>query len=68
MDETLYYISCGSPVFALAGADDAVLLVGYDAKNVTVYRPMTAEKVSMPLEEADGFFAENGNVFFSYVE
>lgn len=68
VDETLYYISCGSPVFALAGADDAVLLVGYDANNVTIYRSMTSEKVSMPLEEATNFFADNGNVFFSYVE
>ena len=68
VDETLYYISCGSPVFALAGADDAVLLIGYDANNVTIYRSMTSEKVNMPLEEADNFFADNGNVFFSYVE
>ena len=68
VDETLYYISCGAPVFALSGADDAVLLVGYDANSVTVYLPMTAEKVSMPMDEADRFFSENGNVFFSYVE
>lgn len=68
VDETLYYISCGAPVFALSGSDSAVLLVGYDGNSVTVYDPMAAGKSSMPLDEAAELFAGNGNVFLTYLE
>lgn len=67
VDEVLYYVSCGSPVFAMTGSSDAVLLTGYDSSNVTVYDPQLLTTRRIPLDEADGMFADAGNVFFTYL-
>ena len=37
VDEILYYVSNGYPVFAMTGSNDAVLVVGYDANNVVLF-------------------------------
>ena len=66
VDETLYYISNGIPVFALTGANDAVLLVGYDSENVTYFDPKNNTKATKSFEEADAWFSNLGGVYFSY--
>lgn len=68
VEEVLYYISCGAPVFALSGANDAVLLVGYDQNSVIVYDPMLPGNTSVSFQDADELFEGNGNVFFTYLK
>ncbi len=66
-DEILYYVSLGTPVFAMTGNDSAVLVVGYDSTGVLLYEPGTDATVRKTLAEADALFANAGNVFFAYL-
>ncbi len=66
-DEILYYVSLGTPVFAMTGNDSAVLVVGYDSTGVLLYEPATDATVRKTLAEADALFANAGNVFFTYL-
>lgn len=65
-EEILYYVSCGSPVFAMTGSNDAVLVVGYDSTSVVIYDPAIGMTYRKPIEEADEIFENAGNVFFTY--
>ncbi len=68
VEEVLYYISCGAPVFALSGNNEAVLLVGYDQNSVMVYNPMTPGNSPVSFADADELFERNGNVFLTYLK
>lgn len=68
VDEVLYYVSCGSPVFAMTGMDSAVLIVGYDANNVVIFDPTLGTTRKQASDEADRIFSEAGNVFFTYLD
>ncbi len=67
IEEVLYYVSCGSPVFAMAGSSDAVLLVGYDANSVIIFDSVQGSNYRKSLTEAEEMFAGAGNVFFTYL-
>ncbi|MCI8389381.1 MAG: hypothetical protein HFI35_01485 [Roseburia sp.] len=67
VDEVLYYVSCGSPVFAMTGSGDAVLLTGYDSSNVIVFDPNAGASRRIPVDDADELFADAGNIFFTYL-
>ncbi len=68
LDQVLYYVSLGNPVYGRTGADAAVLVAGYDASGVSLWDPMTGETRRMGLSDAQNMFAAAGNVFVSYVE
>ncbi|MDD6305879.1 MAG: hypothetical protein PUA75_02860 [Clostridiales bacterium] len=68
IEEVLYYVSCGNPVFAMTGSSDAVLLVGYDANNVIVFNPVENTTGRQSISDAGEVFADAGNVFFTYLE
>lgn len=68
VEEVLYYVSCGSPVFAMSGSEEAVLLVGYDADNVIVFDSDSGTNRRLGLEEADELFSSAGNVFLTYLK
>lgn len=67
VEEILYYVSCGNPVFAMTGSDEAVLVVGYDSSNIIIYDPRSGSTYRKPMEEAEEIFGNAGNVFFSYL-
>lgn len=67
VDETLYYVNRGTPVFAMTGSDTAVLIVGYDANNVILFDPATLATSKMGMNDADTLFRNAGNVFFTYL-
>lgn len=66
-EEILYYVSCGSPVFAMTGSEDAVLVIGYDSNNVVIFDPKAGTNYRKSLSDADEIFANAGNVFFTYL-
>ncbi len=66
VDEILYYVSNGYPVFAMTGTFDAVLVIGYDANNVVLYNPLTGTSYKQAITDADTMFENAGNVFFTY--
>ena len=65
VDEILYYVSNGYPVFAMTGSSDAVLVVGYDANNVVLYDPAMGQTYKRTTD-ADEMFFNAGNIFFTY--
>lgn len=67
VDEILYYVSCGSPVFAMTGSNDAVLVIGYDSSNIVIFDPAIGTTYRKPLTESNEMFANAGNVFFTYL-
>lgn len=67
VEEILYYVSCGNPVFAMTGSDEAVLIVGYDNSNIIIYNPEAGTTYREPMEDAEEIFGNAGNVFFSYL-
>ena len=68
LEQVLYYVSQGIPVYAYTGEDSAVLIVGYDAGSITYFDPMTSSNSKMGLTEASEYFESFGNVFVSYIE
>lgn len=67
VEEVLYYISCGSPVFVMSGTNEAMLILGYDASNIIVYDPDRGIVYRKTLENAKEEFAQAGNIFFTYL-
>ena len=68
VEELLYYVSNGTPVFAMTSQSDAVLLVGYDANSIVYYDPVTEKNVSKSFEEAQALFSQAGDTFLTYIE
>lgn len=68
LDEALYFVFRGAPVFAMKGLDEAVLITGYSASNITVYEPSTGKYKNYSLRDAEKMFEDAGNIFLSYVK
>lgn len=68
LEQTLYYVSMGAPVFAMTGANQAVLVTGYDSTGVYIYETSSQNVTRQSLEEAGGTFAAAGNIFYSYLK
>jgi len=67
LDEALYYVYKGMPVFALRGRNEAVLITQYSATQVVMYNPKEGKKETVSLAEAEALFEETGNVFVSFL-
>jgi hypothetical protein len=67
VEETLYYVNLGNPVFAMTGSNDAVLIVGYDSNGVTLFDPVYGTTHRETLTDADIMFADAGSIFFAYI-
>lgn len=68
LDEVLYYVSIGNPVYAYTGENSAVLIVGYDSTTITYFDPDTSTNKKMSMTEATDYFAGFGNVYVSYIK
>ncbi len=68
ISQILYYVSIGNPVYVALGDDDAVLITGYTATNVSIYYPATDSTSSVTIEAAEASFAAAGSVYISYVD
>lgn len=67
LEEILYYINKDTPVIAMKDPDRAVLIVGYDAYNITVIDPSLHQTKKIGLNDAATMFKEAGNLFFGYL-
>lgn len=67
LDEALYYVYKGVPVFAMVDGRDAVLITQYSATTVVVYNPKEGKKETLSLSEAEEMFLDAGNVFVSFL-
>lgn len=67
VNEILFYVSQGSPVFAMTGSKSAVLVTGYSQSHIYYYDPTDGSTKSMTIEDADKLFTGAGNLFFTYL-
>lgn len=63
LNQVLYFVGKGYPVFAYVEDGRGCLLMGYDSYNVTIYSPETGESEKMGLNDARNYFASYGNDF-----
>lgn len=66
-EEIIFYVSEGSPVFAMTGSDSAVLVTGYSATNVYYYDPNTGVNGSVTFDEANAMFANGKCQYLTYL-
>lgn len=64
MEQTLYFVGIGMPVYARQSDGNVVLLTGYDDNYVWIYDTMTKKASSKLIRTATEQFAEAGNVFY----
>ena len=67
LSEVLYYVYLGNPVYARSGENEALLIVGYDALNITVFDPSTGTNRKIGMNDATELFSAQGSVFISYL-
>lgn len=67
VDEIIFYVSDGSPVFAMTGEDSAVLVTGYTSSVIYYFEPQSGATKTMSYIQADELFKNAGNVFFTYL-
>lgn len=67
LDEVLYFVFRGAPVYAVKSGSEAVVITGYSASNVMVYEPSTGKYKSYILRDAEEKFSATGNIFLSYM-
>lgn len=62
----LYYVGRQAPVLAITDTGEAVLIVGYDAQNITYYEPGKTELTRAGMKDSTEMFERAGNLFFTY--
>ncbi|MCR5354890.1 MAG: hypothetical protein K6E43_04835, partial [Lachnospiraceae bacterium] len=68
LNEVLYYVNSGVPVYARTGDNSAILIIGYDAANIIYYKSDTDTYAKMSTDEATKTFESAGSVYISYVK
>lgn len=68
VDELLYFIDQGIPVFARTSSNQAVLLTGYSANYIYYYEPMSGQTRNIDYDSAEDMFDNGGNYFITYVK
>ena len=68
LSSVLYYPDREIPVLALLEDGNAVLITGFNERNVVLMDPQTGQVSRMGLNDATAWFEENRNMFVSYVE
>lgn len=66
LEESLYYVGRGNPVITLL-EDRLVLIIGYNAKNITIMDTKTLKTETLLKEEAIKNLEKSGNMFISVV-
>ncbi len=67
LDEVLYYVTKGYPVFAPYNGNP-LLITGYDAQNIIVLDPLQGSVHKMGINDSRALFAQRGNVFLGYID
>lgn len=67
LENILYYPDREIPVLALLEDGNAVLITGFNERNVVLMDPQTGRISWMGLNDASAWFEENGNMFVSCV-
>ncbi len=63
LQQLLYFIGKGMPVFGYAGDGSYIILNGFDKYNISVYDPELAESTLVGINDCTYFFDQAGNDF-----
>lgn len=63
LNEVLYYVGIGIPVYAVQNGQE-VVITGYNDTSVTIYEPAGGTTVTQNIDAASEDFAFDGNIFF----
>ena len=66
-NEILYLINKDTPVIGMIDGTNAVILTGYDTKNVMYMEVSTGNTLSVPYEQMDAMLAGTGRAFIGYI-
>lgn len=67
LDEVLYYVWKGQPVFAMKDSGEAVVIIGYSAGEVTYFDPAKGRKITEEKLMAERSFEDGGKIYISYL-
>lgn len=67
LDAMLYYVNEDIPVLVTMKDGSAVLLIGFNEKNIVVMNPETGTVYKVGMNDSKEWFEENGNCFITYV-
>ena len=67
LSDVLYYVSNGTPVMAMTGGGNAVIVMGYDSKNTILYDPKQEKVYKYGMIDSKNMFEKAGNRFITYV-
>lgn len=68
MDDLLYFVDKGTPVFAKTSSSSAILITGYSASYVYYYDPISGQTKSIDYAGIEKMFYDGGNYFIAYVK
>lgn len=68
LEQVLYFVSSDKYVIAMTGKATAVVISGYDTKNVTYYDPATGKTETVSRTEMQKMCEDAGNKFVSYIK
>ena len=68
IDEILYTVSRNTPVIAITGPGNAVLITGYNKTNIAYIDPADGQSKSVTKEEMQNMVGGNGNAFIGYIK
>lgn len=68
LEQVLYFVSSDKYVIAMTGKSTAVVICGYDTKNLTVYNPASGKREEVSRAQMEKVFEAAGNHFISYLK
>ncbi len=68
IDELLYYIDQGNPVFAKTGENEAILLTGYSSSRIYYYDSDTGSTMNMEYDAMEEKLQNGGNYIIVYLK
>lgn len=68
VDEILYTVSRNTPVIAVTGNRNAVLITGYNKTNVAYIDPATGQRYSVARSVMESMVKGSGNAFIGYIK
>lgn len=68
VEQIFYIIGKGTPVIAVLGEGNAVLMTGYDRTTVTCLNPADGSVTAVPIETMEQRTAGSGHTFIGYVK
>lgn len=67
LDMVLYYVNMDIPVLLMLDDENAVLVIGFNEKEIVIMNPLKDDIYKVTMEEAVDWFEENGNCFITYM-